>query len=410
MSQVIHRLSESLRSLAGRGASLVIPEKAYGGRVYPDPTFEKMNDVHIGDSDIGSSIQFISDVAVGNGFEVTMNEDYKQTVISGEYYGLTAVELIREKCDFFGMDELTQEITKDLVGYGNSILWQKNPVKIETLARILPGTIKEFKFDDESGLILEYVKTSKASFPADELIPFMYNRIGKTAIGVGILQALCTALKLKKGGSRPPMAEIKNRIQKSMMEQIEKFSAYNELWILPGVSDKKLSTYHSKIQKLYNARMVFNKPDAKVIQLVPERMRGLDFYAETLWNSFYLALGTAYPKLVLGGAGGFTEAAANAAVAMGERRIAALQRFEKRMIETFIFDKWVAEEGLDPIKAQVRLNWQIIDKPKMETLLPMLEKTWELKGITTPEWRDVLIKCGVNLKSAELPAETDGRK
>jgi hypothetical protein len=397
VSAYLQKLFEGLKTLAGKGpGSLVIPEKSYGGKVYPDPTFQDMNKTLMGDPDIRSAIDFIADVITGNGFQVTMNQEYKTVTQDGR----TAKEVVDDKCKFFGIDELLQEVSRDLTGYGNSFLWKKNPVKIETLARILPGTIQSFEFD-EMALSLKAVQTESASYAADTIIPFCYNRIGRSPIGVGILQALCTAMSVE-GGTRPAFAEIKNRIQKAMMEQIEKFSSYNELWVLPGLSDDKLKEYHTKIQTLKNARMAINKPDAKVLSLIPERMRGLDFYAEMIWNSFYLALGTPYPKLILGGGANFTEAAANAAMMMGERRVVSSQRYLKRMTETWIFDAWVKEEGLDPSKAQVRMNWQLGDKPKSEVLLPILEKTWELKGITTPEWRDILMGMGVNLEKKEL--------
>ena len=400
MSRYIEKLVESLKALTGKGGSLVIPEKIYGGKVYPKPKFSDLNAVHIGDPDIRAAIDFIGDVAVGNGFETTMNKKY--TTKSG---GLTAKEIVDDKCKKFGMDELSQEFIRDLVGYGNSVIWHKNPVKIEVLARVLPGTIQSFDFDAETNLIFKGVKTLHKEFPADELIWMAYGRIGKTSIGVGILQSLCTALKTETG-DRPPFAEIKNRVQKSMMEQIEKFSAYNELWVLGGIDDAKAKEYHTKIQALKNSRLVFNpkkEQTARVHQLVPERMRGLDFYAETLWNSFYLALNTPYPKLILGGGAGFTEAAANAAVKMGDTRISALRRYAKRVIETQIFDRWVIEEGLDPHAAQVRLNWQLVEKPNWDVLLPLLEKTWELKGISDSEWRGILINLGVSLQEKELP-------
>jgi len=373
--------------------SLVIPEKTYSGIVYPEPSFSDMYEVQMGDPDISSSIDFIADVAVGNGFQTTMNKNYTETTKDGR----TAKEIVDDYCRIFGMDELCQEIACDVIGYGNCFLWVKNKKKIEEIMRILPGTITSFKFDN-TGINLAEIKTSYGTFSADEVVHFSFKRRGKTALGVGILQALCSGL-----GERPSFAEIKNRIQKAMMEQIEKFSAYNELWIIPGVSDVKLAEYSAKIKQLKNERLAFNRPDARVIQIVPERMRGLDFYAETLWNSFYLALATPYPKLILGGGAGFTEAAANAAVTMGERRISALQRYLKRVAEMQIFDVWVAQEGLDPVQAQVRLNWQIVEKPKMESLLPLLARTWELGGLTLTEWRKILIGIGVNLETAEKP-------
>ena len=402
MASYLSKLLEATKSIISRG-SLVISDAVISGRVYPDPTYETMNGVHIGDPDIRAAIDFIADVAVGGGIQNSMNESYTTKTLAkingedNEFRGLTAKELVDAKCEVFGVDELLQENSRDLIGYGNSWLWTKNPVKIEILARILPGIVQGFTYDKETGLFLTGVQTQKKTYPAEELIPFSYNRIGKDPLGVGILQSLCTSMHTEKG-DRPPFAEIKNRIQKAFMEQIEKFSAYNELWVLPGVSDAKLAEYSAQVKALNNQRLVFNKADAKVIQLIPERMRGLDLYAQMLWDSFYLALQTPYPKLILGGGAGFTEASANAAVNMGERRIYSLQRYEKRKWENNVFNRWISEAGLDPHLAGVRMNWQLGEKIKPDILAQLLLETWKNKGINTDEWRDFLKDYGVDLK------------
>jgi len=88
---------------------------------------------------------------------------------------------------------------------------------------------------------------------------------------------------------------------------------------------------------------------------------------------------------------------------MGERAISTLQRYLARGYEHQIFNSWLKEEGLDPKQAKIKLNWQFPDKPKPEVLLPLIEKTWELGGITDEEWRDALMDFGVQLKSAAMP-------
>lgn len=397
----LKRLSEGLKSIISgirKTGTLMVPEKTWGGRVYPDPTFERMMEVHLGDPDVESALEFIGGIAVGNGFETIVNEEYSEAE--------TAKEIIDNNCKEFGLDQLTQEMAVDIIGYGNCWFWKGNPEKIEYLARISPGTIKACEFSDD-GLFLKSVQTTYYKFPANELIWLKTNRIGKTPLGVGILQKLCTALKTTSGETRAPFAEIKARVQEAMATQIEKFSAPNQMWVLPDCPDDKLVTYHAKIQKFkQGTRLAYNKAGATVIQAIPERMRGLDFYAETLWNSFYLALATPYPKLILGGGPGFTEASAKAAERIGERKIFTLQRYLKRVIETEIFDVWLMQEGLDPKQAQPRLNWRLSDRPKMEVLLPLLHGTWLKKGMTTEEWRKILMNIGVDLETKEVPEGT----
>jgi len=62
---------------------LVVPSRTYRGAYYPDPSFQTQNLLHRGDPDIRASIDFISDVAVSDGFETSMNEKYEQTIGDG---------------------------------------------------------------------------------------------------------------------------------------------------------------------------------------------------------------------------------------------------------------------------------------------------------------------------------------
>jgi len=405
--QTRNKLSEGItkvfqKIIGKQNSSLVIPDKNFTGKFYPPITFQSMAKVLNGDPDIASSIEFITDVAVGGGFENTADESYTSRGASG----LSALELIDQRCEEFDVDNWTHEVATDLVAYGNAVTWIRNPRKIAFLARVLPATFLSFNFAKDNGLLFESLSTQWTTFPADELIFGCQNRIEKTPVGVGIMQKICSTLsytsKTGKAETRPSFADIKTRIQHSMLQQIEKFSGYNELWSLPGVPADKQQEYSTAIKNLENDRLAyFPSPDVKgegkVLPLIPERMRGLDFYADCLWNSFYLALSTPYPKLILGGGAGFTEASARAAETIGERRVFRMQRYMKRLIERNLYTSWLLEEGLDPVKAKVQLNWRINDKPKAETLLPILLQTWQEGGMSDEEWRKVIRGYGVSL-------------
>jgi hypothetical protein len=105
-------------------------------------------------------------------------------------------------------------------------------------------------------------------------------------------------------------------------------------------------------------------------------MRGLDFYVETLEDEFVLGLQTPLAKLII--KTGFTEASADAALEIAGRRVLALQRFVKRGVERYLFDRVVASAGLDPVKAQVRLNWGILESLDYEKLTLILSQLIEI--------------------------------
>ena len=370
--------------------AVAFPEAGKSEKVYLEPNFETMADLFLGDPDVAASIEFIASVPVGNGFETVMDDAYREMSD-----GKTAKEVVDEQCKLFGFDELLQEMAQDAVGYGNIFVWKANPAKFLKCERIAPGAITKIEFNNEklSRLHLGWNK----SIDGDEVIWLPYNRMGKTRLGVGILQTLLTSFQ-----NRPPFATIKANVQKAMSDQIENFSAYNEVYVFEGIPDADVSVYNSKIQQMKKGIRITTNRKAEIVRSIPERMRGLDFYVETLWNSFYLALKTPYPKLILGG--GFTEASANTALTVSSYSTSRLQRFLKRNVETLFFDKWIEEAGLDSAQAKVRLNWRLLRMPDMSVLMSILAKLVELGSLKSGEMRKILADMGLPIEHPETAA------
>jgi len=391
MSSILTRFKEAI---VGRHGSVAFPEGNKQEQVYPEPDFQSMTQLLLGDPDVAASIEFIAYVAVGNGFETTMNPEYKE--LSG---GKTAKEIVDQKCKDFGFDELMPEMAVDVIGFGNSFIWKGNAAKFKTCTRILPYYVQKAVF--EKGKLSQLFMRSvwgSANIGGAELVWLSSNHVGLDYLGVGVLQGLLTSYQ-----GRPCFAKIKATVQKAMADQIENFSAYCEAWVFEGVPDKDVATYNTKVQTLKKGgRITTNRP-ASIVRSIPERMRGLDFYVETLWNTFYLAVKTPYPKLVLGGS--FTEASANAAIAIGESRTTALRRYLKRVSETQFFDKWVEEAGLDPVQAQVKLHWRLLRMPDMSVLMSVLTKLVELGTLKAPEMRNILIDMGLPLTNEQVVPE-----
>ncbi len=75
-----------------------------------------------------------------------------------------------------------------------------------------------------------------------------------------------------------------------------------------------------------------------------------DAYIEHIWNQYILGLQTPLPKLFT--TPGFTEASAKAAIEVVERKVQAIQRFVKRIVERQIFVSVVSQAGIDPTEAK----------------------------------------------------------
>jgi len=309
-----------------------------------------------------------------------MNQEYQE-----KSKGESAKEIVDEFCEEFSLDEVLQESARYLVGWGNVFWWVGNPRKIEFLRLVPLEIIKEngVKFDSEGQLEKLELDWNRqpAEILGDELIHLAYNVLTAKPLGIGILQSLCTPLDIGDGETREPFYQIKGKIHSGMADTIYAFGAPNELWSFPGLSREKLQEYLTQIKSIprRGARFVFNPPagaDAKVTAIVAERMRGLDFYVETLEDEFVLGLQTPVPKLIT--KTGFTEASADAALEIGGRRVMALQRFLKRCVERCLFARVVAASGLDPVKAQVRLNWGVPESLDYEKLIAILSQLVEI--------------------------------
>ena len=388
---------------------LTTTEKVMG--VSPEVSFKTMTEVYLGDLGARASVDFLADQIAGMGFYTTMNEEYVE-----KSDGKTAKEIVDEFCAEHGLDELLQETAKYLVGWGNVFWWVGNPKKIEFLKLVPLEIIKDngIKFDGDGQLErieLDW-KREPPQISGDEIIHLAYNVLTAKPLGVGILQTLCTPLDVGNGEQREPFYQIKGKIHYGMAEVIYMWGAPNELWSFPGLSKDKLTEAFAQIKSLPHrgSRFVFNPPagsEAKVQPIVAERMRGLDFYVETLEDEFVLGLQTPLAKLVT--KTGFTEASANAALKIAERRVLALQRFLKRDVERHLFDRVVAQAGLDPAQAQVRLNWgmpEALDYEKLTALLSQLVLILRDIGpnvITPAELRKILREI------AKLPLEEEVR-
>jgi hypothetical protein len=193
---------------------------------------------------------------------------------------------------------------------------------------------------------------------------------------------------------------MKARIEKIMPEIFEKYAGPDELWIFAGASDEKLAEYQKviKTKPKAGARFVYNKPEADVKTVTVDPRAGYEAYIEHILNQVYLGGQTLLPKLFT--TPGFTEASARAALEIAERKVLALQRFIKRIVEKDIFCPLIRQAGFDLKKANCRLNWGT-EKPevKFEDLIRLAEISGnDGNSIIRPEEvRKNLVKAGFEL-------------
>jgi len=144
------------------------------------------------------------------------------------------------------------------------------------------------------------------------------------------------------------------------------------------------------------ARFIYNKAaDVKTVQIDP--ITQFQAYLEHILNQFYLGGETPLPKLFT--TPGFTEASARAAVEVAERKVMALQRFVKRVVEREIFALLIDQAGYDPKEAGCRLNWGMPEKPAI--VVADLLRAGELGLVSSDEFRGIMKKFRWELTQSE---------
>jgi len=334
-------------------------------------------------------VDFLADQIVGMGFYTTVNPDYSKAD--------EAKTIVDEFCRDVNLDGLLQIGAREIIAAGNSF-WEKiEPDRLEDV-KILPlASIEKIK-RDLYGNVQGYVQTAAyggKTLPPERMIHFKWSPVNCEPFGTGIMRPLLERLSFS-GETRMSFLEMKARIEKMLPEIFEKYAGPDELWIFEGVSDERLAEYQRLIKSKpkAGARFVYNKPaDVKTVQIDPRTQ--FQAYLDHILDQFYLGGETPLPKLFT--TPGFTEASARAAVEVAERKVMALQRFIKRVIERELFTPLIEQAGLDPRKAECRLNWGQPSLPEIN-VADML-KAFELGVIGRTELRNILQKIGWELQT-----------
>jgi len=354
--------------------------------------FQECLDAYLRDPACKAFVDFLADQVVGAGFYTTVNEGYEGAA--------EAKEAVDGFCEKVNLDGMLQIAAREIIAAGNSF-WEKiEPARLVDL-KILPLTsISKIK-RDVHGNVQGYVQS--ASYGGKTLMPeriihVKWNPVDCESFGTGVLRPLLE--KMTVGGeTRMSFLEMKARIEKMLPEIFEKYAGPDELWIFEGVSDQRLEEYQRVIRSKpkAGARFVYNRPaDIKTVQIDPRTQ--FQTYLEHIINQVYLGGETPLPKLFT--TPGFTEASAKAAVELAEKKVYALQRFIKRMIEKEVFAPIVGQAGFDSKKAGCRLNWGTPEKPLIN--VADILRAAELQLISREEFRSMMKESGWELTEIKV--------
>ena len=362
----------------------------------PPVDFRLLLEIYLKDPTARAAVDYLADQVVGMGFYTTADIP-------------EAKEVVDEFCERVGLDELLQITAREIIAFGNSF-WLKirpgeltdlKPIPITNVRRIYrapDGTVEAYEFSSGG---------RKVKLGPEEVIHFRWNAVNNEAFGSGLLRTLAEPLELGLSGvrERKPVYAMKALMQEALIMQLLTHSSPNQLWIFPGLPPSELDpskpgTVANEIMNMppWGARWVSNRPDADIKIAVPRISRGFEMHIENLTDEFILGLQTPLPKLII--KRGFTEASAKAAVELVERKVMALQRFMKRMVERQVFAPLVRQAGLDPREARVRLHWGVPRRPEFD--ISDVLRAFELGVISREEARSMLSEVGWKLKE-EVP-------
>lgn len=392
MTSILKRLVETF-SLKTRGG-YAYPQSSV---VYETPSipFTDVLKLYERDPACKASVDLLAASAVGMGFYTTANESYKE---AGE-----AKRLVDEFNEENNIDGLLCDMARVLIACGNDFWLKITPQKLDALHRLPVDAVEKIEQSclPDSGLKIPYKVEGyklRYAYGAETLNPqavihWRINRLGQSGFGIGVLQVLLHTLTINSD-NRPAYAWMKAKIENIMPKIFEKYAGPDVLALLEKADESTIRNFEKAIRnRSEEGAWLFysGKGDIKPVTLDP-RAR-FEYYVDHIINQFYLGCETPLPRLF--STPGFTEASANAALSLQNMLIKPIQRYIKRQVERDIFAVVLAQAGLDPLKAQVRLNWGSETVP--EIVMADMLKASELGLIRQEEFRKNAVKFGWQL-------------
>jgi hypothetical protein len=398
MSSILKRLVEafSLKTRSGYAS----PQSA---TVYETPSIPLADVVRLYERDPAckASVDLLAASAVGVGFYTTVNQRY-----GGAEEAKRAMDQFNESVN---LDALLCDMARILIACGNDFWLKIAPERLTELHRLPIDAVEriEQSYIQNSGLKIPYkIESYKLrqsyggeSLKSDAIIHWRTNCIGLSGFGTGVLQVLLHSLTFQSD-RRPAYAWMKAKIERIMPKIFEKYAGPDVLALLEKADEATIQKFERAIKnRSEEGAWLFysGKGDIKPIALDP-RAR-FEYYVDHIINQFYLGCETPLPRLF--STPGFTEASAKAALELQTMLIKPIQRYIKRQVEGEILDIVLAQAGLNPAEAQVRLNWGSEKVPEIVTA--DILKAAELGLIRQEEFRKNAVKFGWELWEKAQP-------
>ncbi len=399
MNQKLQRLVEafSVKTKSGYAS----PNRAL---VYETPCLplDEVIKLYERDPTCKASVDLLAASAVGSGFYTTADENYEKAA--------EAKRIVDSFNENVNLDNLLCDMARMLIACGNDFWLKLTPQNIQELHRLPVDAIERINqsYIEEKTLKIPYETESyklRSTYSGENLSPeaivhWRINCLDSSGFGTGVLQVLLHSLTFQSE-KRPAFGLMKAKIERIMPKIFEKYAGPDVLALLERADDDTIQKFQQAIKNRSDegAWLFYNgKGDIRPVTLDP-RAR-FEYYVDHIINQFYLGCETPLPRLF--STPGFTEASANAALELQNMLIRPVQRYIKRQVERELFDAILAQAGLNPSKAMVRLNWSSYKTPQPN--ISDILKAAEQGLIRQEEFRKNATKFGWQLWENNAPA------
>ncbi|MGD6933728.1 MAG: hypothetical protein ACQCN5_05935 [Candidatus Bathyarchaeia archaeon] len=392
MKPSLQKLMEALTSKTKSGYAS--PNRAI---VYETPCLplEDVVKLYERDPTCKSSVDLLAASAVGSGFYTTVNDTYEKAA--------QAKKVVDNFNENTNLDALLCDMARMLVACGNDFWLKLAPENLQELHRLPVDAVERIHqtYLEDKTLKIPYKTESyklRANYGGENLVQeavihWRINCLDYSGYGTGVLQVLLHSLTFQSE-KRPAFGLMKAKIEKIMPKIFEKYAGPDVLALLERADEDTIQKFQQAIKNRSDegAWLFFNgKGDIRPVTLDP-RAR-FEYYVDHIINQFYLGCETPLPRLF--STPGFTEASANAALELQNMLIRPVQRYIKRQVEREIFNPLLTQAGLDPSRAQVRLNWSALKT--QEVSMTDILKAAEQGLIRQEEFRKNAVKLGWQL-------------
>ena len=405
MSKVIKKVREVLSYSPASGVA------SPNARVFFDTSKIPLADVmklYERDPTCKSSVDLLAASTVGMGFYTTVDEKYAKAS--------QAKASVDKFCEDVNLDGLLNDMAKPLIGCGNDFWLKLNPEKltdtlrmpIDAVQRIGLSSVPAFKIPYKvTGyqLLSTYGGNGSNELKPEAVIHWRFNGDVPSGFGVGLLQVLLHTLTIDTD-KRPSYAWMKAKIEKILPNIFTKYAGPDVVVQLEGQKEDTIKKYEAAIKnRPEEGQWLFS--GAKSVGVYPvtiDPRARFEYYIDHMVNQFYHGCETPLPRLF--STPGFTEASARAALDLQDMLIKPVQRYIKRQVEKEIFAAIVAQDGFEPAKAKVRLNF---GSPKTPELVPAdLIRAAELGLVRDEEFRKNAVKFGWELWDVQPKNQAGG--